>query len=289
MGVYRMISVVCWNISRRAEPWRELAEMARQGQADVALLQEAGNPPGDLESLLPYRDEGSWNLHLHDRWCRVVALSERVEVEPFRPVLSILKPGPHEFVVSGVGTIAAARVTSQGRPPQQAFIAVSMHARWIMPHPTTGSPWSVGASDVSAHRIISDLSTFIGHTDPSRHRILAAGDLNMFFGATGHTMSLPERERTVWSRFEALGLRFIGPQAPHGRQADTYPPDVPADTRNVPTHHSSRQLPVDADRQLDYAFASRGFHERISVRALNHVEEWGSSDHCRLLIEIDTD
>ena len=283
-----MIKVVCWNIARRAEPWRELAEMAWQGQVDVALLQEAGNPPRDLKSQLPYKDDGSWNTHLHDRWCRVVALSDRVQVEPFRPVLPILKPAPHEFVVCGVGTIAAARVTPQGRPPEQAFIAVSMHARWTMPHPTTNSPWSAGASDVSAHRIISDLSTFIGHTDPSRHRLLAAGDLNMFFGATGHEMSLPQRERSVWTRFEALGLQFLGPQAPDGRQANTTPPDVPADTRNVPTHHSSRQSPAEADRQLDYAFASRGFHESISVRALNRGDEWGSSDHCRLLIEIDT-
>lgn len=38
--------------------------------------------------------------------------------------------------------------------------------------------------------------------------------------------------------------------------------------------------------QFDFAFASRGFHESIEVRALNEVDEWGSSDHCRLLIEI---
>ena len=42
-----MIGLVCWNIAKRWEPWRELAEMARQG-VDVALLQEAGSPPGDL-------------------------------------------------------------------------------------------------------------------------------------------------------------------------------------------------------------------------------------------------
>ena len=30
-----------------------------------------------------------------------------------------------------------------------------------------------------AHRIMSDLSAFIGHRDPATHRILAAGDLNL--------------------------------------------------------------------------------------------------------------
>ena len=160
-----------------------------------------------------------------------------------------------------------------------------MYACWMKPHPSTGSPW-VGASDVSAHRIISDLSAFIGHVDPSRHRILAAGDLNMFYGATGRDLSLPERERTVWERMSALGLEFLGPQAPGGRSSAAPQPDVPADTGNVPTYYTNRQSPAEANRQLDYAFASRGFHEKVKVRALNEVEEWGASDHCRLLIEV---
>ncbi len=48
-----MIRVVSWNIGKRMEPWRELAEMADRGEADLALLQEAGSPPGDLAHLLP--------------------------------------------------------------------------------------------------------------------------------------------------------------------------------------------------------------------------------------------
>ena len=45
--------------------------------------------------------------------------------------------------------------------------------------------------------------------------------------------------------------------------------------------------PKTANTQMDYLFASRGFHKTIQTRALNAVGEWGSSDHCRLLIEID--
>ncbi|MCY3786999.1 MAG: hypothetical protein OXG47_09795 [bacterium] len=44
--------------------------------------------------------------------------------------------------------------------------------------------------------------------------------------------------------------------------------------------------PADALSQFDYVFASRGFHNEVTARALNTVEEWGPSDHCRLLIEV---
>ena len=154
----------------------------------------------------------------------------------------------------------------------------------MKPHPSTETRWRVGASDVSAHRILSDLSAFIGHEDPSRHRILAVGDLNMFYGATGHKLSMPTREKTVWDRMAALGLEFLGPQAPNGRQPSMSQPDVPPDTKNVPTWRQNGRK--EADRQLDYAFASRGFHESVTVRALNEIDEWGSSDHCRLLMEV---
>ena len=40
--------------------------------------------------------------------------------------------------------------------------------------------------------------------------ILAAGDLNMFYGATRSRLALPERDRTVWERMDALGLEFLG-------------------------------------------------------------------------------
>ena len=162
-----------------------------------------------------------------------------------------------------------------------------MYARWLKPHPFTGSKWRVGHSDGSAHRIISDLSAFIGDTDPSTHRILAAGDLNMFYGATeANPLALAARERTVFDRMAALGLEFLGPQFPDGRQADPTPQGLPADTLNVPTFRDAGKSPETANKQLDYAFASRGFHEEISVRAMNSPKEWGSSDHCRLWIEV---
>ena len=38
--------------------------------------------------------------------------------------------------------------------------------------------------------------------------------------------------------------------------------------------------------KLDYVFASKGFHEQVTARALNGIAEWGPSDHCRLLITV---
>ena len=184
--------------------------------------------------------------------------------------------------VSGIGTIAAARVIPKDAPP---FIVVSMYARWTSPHPSTNrTGWIY--SDSSAHRIISDLSAFIASTAPGTHRVLAAGDLNMIYGAKDdNRLALPARDRTVTYRMAALGMEFLGPRFPAGRRA------CHAATRlatghpeTVPTYHTTRQSPSTAQNQLDYAFTSRGFHKRVTVRALKSVEEWGASDHCRLLI-----
>ena len=191
---------------------------------------------------------------------------------------------PDEIAISGIGTIAAARVSADGGLP---FIAVSMAASWIRPHPTAGSKLSVGYQDGSAHGIISDLSAFIGSIDPATHRILAAGDLNMIYGATeDNRLALPARYRTVTDRMEALGLEFMGPQFPAGRQAHPPPAGLPSDSLNVPTFHAPTQSPATAATRLDYASASRGFHESATVRAMNSTEERGASDHCRLLIDV---
>ena len=279
-----MIKVVSWNIARWKKPWSELVQMAQNGDADLALLQEAGTPPGDLVDQIEYEDGVFWDRKLFDRWSLVVKLSDRVTVEPYRQVPPTGDFGEDEIGVSGIGTIAAARVIPHGNE-DEAFVAVSMYASWLSPHPSTKSSGRI-YSDASAHRIISDLSTFIGHSDPTKHKILAAGDLNMFYGAIGSRLSLPERERTVWDRMQALGLGFLGPQAPHGRRAKDALDDVPPDTKNVPTYYRPGTRPETAVNQLDYAFASRGFHEAVSVRAMNEIDEWGSSDHCRLMIEV---
>ncbi|MCY4109403.1 MAG: hypothetical protein OXG11_10285 [Chloroflexi bacterium] len=283
-----MTRVVCWNIARRHQPWRELVAM----DADVALLQEAGNPPADVVDDIDTGPMEHWDSHvwnsdwykdrwprLFDRWPKIVKLSDRVEVEWFKQISTISEAAADEIAVSGIGTIAAARVTPL-ESDTEPFIAVSMYARWIMPHVSTGSKFKVGTSDGSAHRIISDLSAFIGDFDPSSHRILAAGDLNMVYGSIpDDPQELTTRDGTVFDRFKTLGMEFMGPQYPGGRQAHPTPHGLPPDTQNVPTFYPT-------SHQLDYVFASRGFHESIAVCALNSVDDWGSSDHCRLQIDV---
>ncbi len=173
-----MIKVVSWNIAKRQNPWHELLEMKQRGEADVALLQEAGSLPGELADLIAYQDEVFWNRSLYDRCCLVLPLSDRIAVQPLRQVPPLSEVGEDDIGVSGIGTIAAAKISLR-QVPERCFIAVSMYARWMKPHPLARSAWRVGMPDTSAHRIISDLSAFIGHRDPTKHRILAAGDLNM--------------------------------------------------------------------------------------------------------------
>ena len=289
MGHELVTKVVSWNIAKRYDAWRELVKM----DADVALLQETGKVPRDVVGKVDTGPREHWDSHgwnsrwferrfkrprLFDRWPMVVKLSDRVEVEWFKQVSPISNAAEDEIAVSGIGTIAAARVIPQHGAP---FIAVSMYARWIAPHRSTNSRWRVGYPDGSAHRIISDLSAFIGSHDPSTHRILAAGDLNMVFSGK------KARESTVLDRMDALGVERLGPRYPAGRRADPTPESLPDDTRNVPTYHTTRQTPATATKQLDWVFASRGFHHNVRVRALNEVDEWGPSDHCRVLIDIE--
>jgi exonuclease III len=118
------------------------------------------------------------------------------------------------------------------------------------------------------------------------HRLIVAGDWNLLhgYGEVGDEY-WKARYDTVFERAEALGLRFVGPQYPNGRQADPWPDELPSDSLCVPTFHHSRQTPATANRQLDFVFASRSIADRVEVCALNAPEAWGPSDHCRVVIE----
>ena len=277
-----MVKIVCWNIAKRSAPWKELLEMG----VDVALLQEADPAavPAPAETS-PYVPDTTYG---YDRWPLAVRLSDRVQVEWFKPVNAAqVSIESNEVAVSDSNTIAAARVTPL--PNGEPFMVFSMYARWVKP--VVKSTWSAGYADASAHRIISDLSAFIGYLNPASHRILAAGDLNTIYQETRY--SLQPRDTTVFDRMEALGLEFVGPRWPDAdRQADLVPMGLPPDTENVPTYLSAQQMKgmrstgALTGHQLDYVFASKGFDQNISVHAMNGPARWGSSDHCRILIEV---
>ena len=353
-----MIRVVSWNIARRRRPLAELLEM----DVDVALLQEVGS--GAAPSLPEGMETGGrrhWDSYTWapdhpasrfrvrwERWPMIVKLSDRVEVEWFEQVGPDRQPKENEISVSDVGSIAAARVVPRDPEDGRPFIAVSMYALWNLTDRATKT----------ARSITSDLSALMAREVPFSDRVLAAGDLNDWYGAGAYsdmrsvdpvetvsdrfgylyrihsegdrytvvirrpngdafrierkrwktlwgarrwvernmeafedlrrrvTSGETRLEPGVWSRMNSLGLEFMGPQYPNGRKADPVPEFMPSDTENVVTFHLPGQAAGDADQQLDYVFASRGFHESVTTRALNSVDEWGSSDHCRNLIEV---
>ena len=282
-----MIRIVSWNIAAMHQPWRELVEM----DADVALLQEVGNIPDDVidkVEVSPYmpwlkHDPATGKAH-YDRWPMVVRLSDRVQVEWFRQIgpTWVAEDRPLDVAVSGIGTVEIARVIPAKGP--EPFIAASMYARWLSPHPAAVGNWIY--PDSSAHSIISDLSAFIGYYNrPAKHRILAAGDLNMSFQSTDQ---FDHRAQTVLDRFQALGLDYLGPQYPAGRRADPIPKHLNEESLDVPTYfHRPSNTPAGAYVQLDHVFASRGFHEEVHTKALNGVQVWGPSDHCRIRIDVE--
>lgn len=291
-----MIKLVSWNIAKRQQPWRDLLEM----DLDVALLQEAGEPPSDIagkfetgapevyDSHVVYsEDYRQYWPNLFDRWCRVVKLSDRVRVEWYKQIPPVAGAPVGTIPTSGIGTIAAAKITPI-ECDSDPFIAISMYGRWMGSHPPEGKKTPLAMPDTSIHRIISDISLFVGNEDPSTHRIVAAGDINLDHGVKEEGISwYGRRARVVWDRFDVLGFEYLGPQYPNGRRATPTPGHLPEDTKNVPTYKSTRMTPLTAQLQLDHVFVSRGFHETIKTRALNSPEQWGSSDHCRLMIDID--
>ena len=252
--------------------------------ADLALLQEASEPPPDVARRVevdpaPWHTAGA-DVHQPRRWrTAIVRLSDRAHID-WIDAKPVVEAGAGELAVSQPGTLTAARVTPADDEP---FVAVSMYAPWTSPHASTRSGWIL--SDASAHRVVSDLSALIGNQ--SNHRILAAGDLNILYGhGEAGSAYWAGRYGTVFDRMEALGMPFAGPQSPNGRQADPWPAELPPQSRNVPTYHSNRQSPATATRQIDFVFASTGLAGAVRVRALNGPEEWGPSDHCRIQIEV---
>jgi hypothetical protein len=273
-----MVKIISWNIARREECWRALLD----SDADLALLQEAAAPPPDIAHLFdidpsPWRTVGAG---LNRPWrAAVVKLSDRINVEWLEPKpLEAASPG--ELAVSRPGTLTAAVVTpDEGQP----FTAVSTYGIWEKPHVTTGSSWIY--ADGSVHRVISDLSSLVGQENG--HRILAAGDLNILHGYGDHDSNYwAGRYASVFSRMDALGFSFVGPQSPDGCQSDPWPEELPTDSGNVPTYHTNRQTPETATRQLDFVFASNGLAQSVRAEALNAPGVWGPSDHCRLDIQV---
>lgn len=274
-----MLKLVSWNIGHRPEAWRTVID----SDADIALLQEACEPPSDIASQFdvgvePWRTEGAG---VDRRWrTAVVGLNSRVRLDRI-PSLPIADAAPRDLAVSRLGTMAATRV--EDPDTGERYTLISMYAAWERPHASTESSWIY--ADASAHRLISDISVLVGQE--RGHHVVAAGDLNILYGhGENGNPYWAARYRTIFDRFGMVGLHFVGPQSPNGRQADPWPDELPRGSLNVPTFHTNRQTPTTATRQLDFIFASKDIAPIVKACALNMPEEWGPSDHCRLRVEV---
>jgi exonuclease III len=268
-----MVKMIAWNIARSSEAWRLLIA----SDADIALLQEAREPPADVAERINV-DPAPWRTGPNRLWrTAIVKLSNRAEVRwlESKPLTDACAG---ELGVSRPGTLAAAIVTpSSGEP----FIAASVYAPWEKPHSLTKGNFIY--ADASVHRLISDLSAFASQ----QANLIVAGDLNVLYGYGEHGNAYwASRYDTVFSRMAALGLTFVGPQAPDGRRADPPPDELPRTSNNVPTYHTKQQSPATCTRQLDFVFATSGLAKRLRIRALNEPDRWGPSDHCRVEIQV---
>lgn len=279
-----MLSIISWNINQQIELWYELVN----SEVDIALFQEAKPPPSELTSQVEIDHPPPWytgGINSSRPWRAAIArFSDRVTMQPYK--LGTLEAAEaDELAVSRVGTMAIAKVSIKSTG--EVITLVSMYGAWESLAEDTGSRWII--ADASVHRIISDISVLIGRQQG--HKIIVAGDLNILYGyGEGRSPYWKARYDTVFTRMEALGLPFVGPQAPDGgEQANPWPDELPKDSQNVPTYRTRIRQPETATRQLDFVFASETLTDRLRVRAMNRLDEWGPSDHCRILIELESE
>lgn len=262
------MKIVSWNIAGRTSAWESVAEMLEAGEVDVALLQEARRPRTPIAELVAV-DPGPWStagVGVKRDWkAAVVVLRDRTDMSVrWIEGKSIPEAGYHDFAVSRPGTLAAAVVTPAEGAPLTVVSMYSAAEGWTE---ESGRP-SHNAWVGSAHRLISDLSRLVG----KRTRLIAAGDLNAW-----------RRSTSIFTRMDSQDLPCVGPHAPEGGRQ----PTEPRHPEDVATFYlPAEREPAHASQQLDYVFATRNIAKRVEVRALNAVDEWGPSDHCRILIEV---
>lgn len=270
------MKLVSWNVNGLSASWDILAS---DPEVDVALVQEASRPLSTFGGeVLPTLD-GMWRTGgwANRPWrTAIVRLSDRVNVTPVE-MTTLDESATGAVPESQEGTLTVAEVRSERIEP---ISVASVYSTWEVP---ISGGWEM--ADASAHRIISDLSPLV--TKEVGNRLIVAGDWNLLYGYGEHGSPYwAARYKTVFDRLAAIGLRFVGPQHPNGIQADPWPDELPTSSLNVPTFGPRNGI---ATRQLDFVFASETIADQVTVTALNSPEDWGPSDHCRVLIEVSPD
>ncbi len=175
-----------------------MAILARSGCRPGAATGSLSPPPDVVERIEAYSaievSPASWETMIvadrHKCSTVIVKLSNRIEVD-WIEAKSIDAAKSGRLVASWPGTLAAALVMP---PLEKSVIAVSMYAPWVNTH--VQAERKICFPDGSAHRIVSDLSTFVaakhGHLMP------AAGDLNILTRLRGRRRRIlgrPLRDR----------------------------------------------------------------------------------------------
>ena len=109
------MKLISWNMAHRREPWRNLLDM----DIDLALLQEAGKPPPDVEERISANpaievDPAPWETMIVDGRpayrTAIVKLSNRIEVD-WIEAKPLETAKTRDLVASWPGTLAAAVVS----------------------------------------------------------------------------------------------------------------------------------------------------------------------------------
>ncbi len=164
-----------------------------------------------------------------------------------------------DAVVGVSGKVAFERVST---PDVRASVAPTEICLPAVAIATTPQGERLGIASVEAsHKTSPNLPSVMLHIQNhcgTNIPFIVGGDLTTWW----------DEKTTVFGDMMRIGLPLIGPHSA---------------TFYSPLH---RQTPSDAELQLDYVFASRDIAHRVAVHALNNPDEWGPSDHCRVLIEV---
>lgn len=271
-----MLRIATWNMDhwRRSKELRNQAWdfLTRVARVDVALVQEAV-PDGRGTSVVfrpagirdervdPPRDLG-WGSAIVSYGPSLSAMEHASGVFSTKPV-SLLRTFP--------GSVAIAELVRES-----SLVLVSAYG--LIDH---------GYADSTVHRILSDLTPLI---DERRgHGIIVAGDLNITTQwSAKHTSFLKgryeeslRRDRNLFERFEALGLRNVVLRNP-GPLAGCECSDGSA-CRHVRTQRHDRSA---FPWQNDYFFVSEDLRQRpFTVEVLDQEEAWTLSSHCPIVVE----
>lgn len=271
-----MLRIQSWNVAGM-----DLYDHLKTHDIDIALLQEARPPKAGAEiKVIPSISKSWLTAGRSERPWRtaIVNVSERFEVVEI-PTAGIGDAAADDVEVSRFGSLTLASVRQLGK---EVLRIGSAYAAWERP-PGQRNPLF---ADASAHRLLSDLAQLL-HS-PSSVPTLISGDWNLLHGySEGNALYWERRYQEFFDRAAGMGLEFAGPQYPNGVQADPWPGELPVDSKNVPTYARVKGDLSTATRQLDFVFCTPQLLPLTRVKALNTAENWGPSDHARVVIEVD--